>query len=179
LLDPERQAIRAGLRSPDAFTLRRSQILLQSADGRTPARIADSLGCSTQTVRNAIRAFQATGLDCLRPRSHRPASAHPELDGVACERLRALGPLALEPLDREFLDHARTVGIEREERSIRGRLVIPRVGGRDAEPRLAVVSRISRMGVLARCSLIDARAWPPMRISSGSGRSCASPRQAT
>jgi transposase len=90
LLDPERQAIRAGLRSPDAFTLRRAQILLQSANGRTPARIADSLGCATHTVRNVIRAFQADGLDCLRPRSHRPASARPELDGVACERLRAL-----------------------------------------------------------------------------------------
>jgi transposase len=90
LLDRERQAIRAGLRSPVAFTLRRAQILLQSADGRTPAQIADALGCATQTVRNVIRAFQATGSDCLRPRSHRPASARPVLDGVACERLRSL-----------------------------------------------------------------------------------------
>jgi transposase len=90
LLDSERPAIQAGLRSPDAFTLRRAQILLQSADGRPPAQIADSLGCASQTVRNAIRAFQAAGIDCLCPRSHRPASAHPELDGIACERLRAL-----------------------------------------------------------------------------------------
>lgn len=90
LFNSERQAIRAGLRSPVAFTLRRSQILLQSADGRSPAQIAGSLGCATQTARNAIRAFQATGTDCLYPRSHRPASARPELDGVACERLRAL-----------------------------------------------------------------------------------------
>jgi transposase len=90
LLDPERQAIRAGLRSPDAFTLRRSQILLASADGRAPAQIAQSLGCSTQTVRNAIGAFQTAGIDCLRPRSRRPVSVRSELDGVACERLRAL-----------------------------------------------------------------------------------------
>ena len=90
LLDSERQAIRGSLRSPDAFTLRRAQILLQSADGRPPAQIADSLGCATQTVRNAIRAFQTAGIDCLCQRSHRPASAHAELDGVACERLRAL-----------------------------------------------------------------------------------------
>jgi transposase len=90
LLDSERQAIRAGLRSPDAFTLRRAQILLQSADGRTPAQIAGSLGCATQTVRNAIRASPATGTDCLHQHSHRPAPARPELDGVACERLRAL-----------------------------------------------------------------------------------------
>jgi transposase len=90
LHDLERQAIRAGLRSPDAFTLRRAQILLASADGRAPAQIADNLGCATQTVRNAIRAFQAAGIDCLREGSHRPVSACPELDGVACERLRAL-----------------------------------------------------------------------------------------
>jgi transposase len=90
LLDSERQAIRAGLRSRDAFTLRRSQILTASAEGRLPSQIAESLGCATQTVRDAIRAFQAAGIDCLCQRSHRPASAHPELDGVACERLRAL-----------------------------------------------------------------------------------------
>jgi len=89
-IDSERRAIHAGLRSPNAFTLRRAQILLQSADGRPPAQIADSLGCATQTVRNAIRAFQAAGIDSLEQRSHRPASAHPELDGIACERLRAL-----------------------------------------------------------------------------------------
>jgi len=90
LLDSERQAIQAGLRSPDAFTLRRAQILLASAGGRSPARIADILGCATQTVRNAIRALQAAGIDCLNQRSHRPASAHAELDGITCERLRAL-----------------------------------------------------------------------------------------
>jgi transposase len=90
LSEPERQAIRAGLRSPDAFTLRRAQILKASAEGRRPAQIADSLGCSTQTVRNAIRAFQDAGLDCFREGSHRPVSARPELDDIACERLRAL-----------------------------------------------------------------------------------------
>ena len=90
LLDSERQAIQTGLRSPDAFILRRAQILLASADGRSPTQIADCLSCATQTVRNAIRAFQAAGIDCLKQRSHRPASAHSELDGIACERLRAL-----------------------------------------------------------------------------------------
>ncbi|MBV8607937.1 MAG: hypothetical protein JO034_10815, partial [Singulisphaera sp.] len=33
LSEPERQAIPAGLRSPDAFTLRRAQILKASAEG--------------------------------------------------------------------------------------------------------------------------------------------------
>lgn len=90
LTDEERAALRAGLRSPDAFTLRRCQILMASADGLRPSQIADRLGCASQSVRNAIRAFAAEGLGCLRQKSHRPVSARPELDDAACERLRAL-----------------------------------------------------------------------------------------
>ena len=90
LTDTERAALRAGLRSPDAFTLRRCQILLASADGHRPAQIAERFGCATQTVRNAIRALAATGADSLREGSHRPRSVRPELDDAACQRLRAL-----------------------------------------------------------------------------------------
>jgi transposase len=90
LTDEERAALRAGLRSQDAFTLRRCQVLLASADGLRPAQIADRFGCATQTVRNAIRAFAASGVDCLREGSHRPKSVRPELDDPTCERLRAL-----------------------------------------------------------------------------------------
>src|SRR4051812_25561671 len=90
LTDPERAALRAGLRSPDAFTLRRCQVLTASADGLRPARIAERFGCASQSVRNAIRAFHAEGTACLAAKSHRPKSARPELDDAACERLRAL-----------------------------------------------------------------------------------------
>jgi transposase len=90
LTDPERQALRDGLRSPDAFTLRRCQILLASADGLRPAQIAARLSCASQTVRNAIHAFHAAGIACLREGSHRPVSARPEIDDAGCERLRAL-----------------------------------------------------------------------------------------
>jgi transposase len=90
LTDPERAALHAGLRSPDAFTLRRCQILLASADGLRPARIAERLGCASQSVRNAIRAFAAEGIGCLVEKSHRPESVRPEIDRAACERLRAL-----------------------------------------------------------------------------------------
>jgi transposase len=88
--DEERAALRAGLRSPDAFTLRRCQVLLASADGLRPAVIAERFGCASQSVRNAIRAFAAEGADCLKPKSHRPKSVRSELDDAACERLRAL-----------------------------------------------------------------------------------------
>ena len=86
----EYQALRDALRSPSAFTLRRSQILLASAGGLKPSEIRDRLGCATQTVRNAIAAFEAEGLACLAPKSHRPKSARPALDAPAAERLRAL-----------------------------------------------------------------------------------------
>ena len=86
----EQQAIRAGLRSPSAFTLRRCQILTASAEGLKPSEIGTRLGCSSQTVRNALRAFAAEGTACLREKSHRPASARPEIDDLRCERLRAL-----------------------------------------------------------------------------------------
>src|SRR3954451_2432070 len=80
LTDPERAALRAGLRSPDAFTLRRCQILLASADGLRPAQIDARFGCASQSARNAIRAFAAEGLDCLNAKSHRPVSVRPEID---------------------------------------------------------------------------------------------------
>src|SRR6516225_1153164 len=50
----DRQHLEAGLHSPDAFTLRRSQILLASARGYRPSQIAPVLGCSIGSVRNAI-----------------------------------------------------------------------------------------------------------------------------
>jgi transposase len=90
LTDPERQALRDGLRSPEAFTLRRCQILLASAEGLRPSQIRARLGCATQTARDAIAAFVAEGLACLEPKSHRPRSARPALDAPAAERLRAL-----------------------------------------------------------------------------------------
>src|SRR5438034_9012297 len=60
----ERQQLQAGLRSADAFTLRRCQILLASAAGQSPALIARNLGCTPRSVRNAIHAFSSEGLAC-------------------------------------------------------------------------------------------------------------------
>src|SRR3954464_10405942 len=90
LTDDEGAALPAGLRPPVSFTLRRCQVLLASADGLRPGAIAERFGCASQSVRNAIRAFAAEGLGCLREKSHRPKSARPEIDAAGCERLRAL-----------------------------------------------------------------------------------------
>lgn len=90
LTDDERAAVRAGLRSKNAFTLRRCQILLASAAGKTPRRIARQVGCVDQTVRNVIRAFEREGLTCLEQKSSAPRSRGPELDEAKREKLRAL-----------------------------------------------------------------------------------------
>jgi transposase len=86
----EQQQLRAGLRSADAFTLRRCQILLASAAGHSPALIARHLGCTATAVRNAIHAFAAEGLACLKQKSSRPKNARPLLDSVFAEPLREL-----------------------------------------------------------------------------------------
>ena len=57
LSDAKRKSLEAGLRSPDAFTLRRCQILLTSADGQNAYQIARNLGCNPQTAPNAIHKF--------------------------------------------------------------------------------------------------------------------------
>src|SRR5438874_7491488 len=90
LSDCERAELRAGLRSPDAFTLRRCQVLLASDQGRWPSDIAAALGCSSQSVRNALRAFAAGGLACLRPQSKKPKTPHAAWPRQRDEDLRAL-----------------------------------------------------------------------------------------
>lgn len=90
LSEAERAALREGLRSPEAFTLRRCQILLQSDQGCRPSRIAASLRCSSQSVRNALRAFDAFGLACLRQKSKAPKTTHPAWPKQRDADLRAL-----------------------------------------------------------------------------------------
>jgi transposase len=70
--DAEVHALQEGLRSADAFVLRRCQILLASARGQRARQIATLLGCDDQTVRNAIHAFNAWGLAALRRGSSAP-----------------------------------------------------------------------------------------------------------
>lgn len=88
--DAERGALEAGLRSSRAFTLRRSQILLASACGDHTPAIAAALGCSEQTVRDAIHAFDRAGLAALTPGSKRPHTRHPAFDAAGADRLRDL-----------------------------------------------------------------------------------------
>jgi transposase len=88
--DVERKQLEAGLRSSDAFTVRRSQIVLASAGRETAPTIARFVGCDDQTVRNVIRAFNARGLEALKRGSRRPHNTHPAFDAEQAEALRAL-----------------------------------------------------------------------------------------
>jgi transposase len=87
LTSEECQQLEAGLHSPDAFTLRRCQILLASGRGQRPAQIARQLSCATQSVRNAIHAFHRRGLAAVHAQSRRPKRTRLVLDA---EPLRAL-----------------------------------------------------------------------------------------
>jgi transposase len=86
----EREALEAGLRSSDAFVLRRCQILLASARGERPPRIAENLRCGSQTVRNAIHGFNEKGLDALIAGSSRPRRLHTAFDADGAEVLREI-----------------------------------------------------------------------------------------
>ena len=91
LSDAERQALEAGLRSKDAFVLRRCQILLQSDRGQNAYQIARVLGCNPQTARNAIHEFNEGGLQrALQQGSRRPHTVHAAFDPERAERLRDL-----------------------------------------------------------------------------------------
>jgi transposase len=90
LSEKEREQLEAGLRSKDSFVLRRCQILLASARGLSPPKIAQSLGCGSQTARNAIHAFNERGLDALTPGSPRPRRVYAAFDEESAEALREM-----------------------------------------------------------------------------------------
>ena len=91
LTDAERETLEAGLRSPDAFTLRRCQILLASADGQNAYQIARNLGCNPQTARNAIHILNEEGLQqALRRGSHRPRTGQRSFAEEGAEALRQM-----------------------------------------------------------------------------------------
>jgi transposase len=88
--DDERKQLEAGLRSRDAFVLRRCQILLASARGQHGPAIAEALGCDDDTVRNVIRAFNERGVAALQAGSRRPHRIKVAFSPEQAERLREL-----------------------------------------------------------------------------------------
>ena len=60
MTEDEQEKLKKSLRSKNPFEIRRSQIVLASARKETARRIARTLGCDDQTVRNVIKKFNAT-----------------------------------------------------------------------------------------------------------------------
>lgn len=91
LTPEEYQTIKAGLRSSSAFTVRRCQILLMSADEQLkPGAIGQQLHCSDQCVRDGIRAFEAEGLACLQEKSRARHSQQATFDAGGREWLKSV-----------------------------------------------------------------------------------------
>jgi transposase len=86
----ERLDLQAGLRSREAFTLRRALILLASAEGQRPAAIAARVGCAVGTVHNALHAFEQEGVGCLAEKTRGPKDARPILDEAKADPLRGI-----------------------------------------------------------------------------------------
>jgi transposase len=90
ITETEREQLTGGLRSTDAFVLRRCQIVLASSRGEPAPQIARALGCDKQTVLNAIHAFTARGIDALTKGSTVPHTVHAAFTAETAARLREL-----------------------------------------------------------------------------------------
>ena len=88
LTESERKALEAGLRSRDAFVLRRCQILLLSSRCKMAREIAEDLGCDGETVRDVIKGFNAKGLGVLKRGSSRPKTIHAAFKERDAEKLK-------------------------------------------------------------------------------------------
>jgi transposase len=95
LTEEERGTLEKGLKSASAFTVRRCQILLTSADTGLKARqIGERLHCSDQCVRDAMHAFEGEGLACLEEKSHARHGDQRALDASGGKRLEELTKLS-------------------------------------------------------------------------------------
>ena len=91
LTDDERRHLEADRRTADACRVRRAQIVLASAQRLPPKPIAQLVGCSVQTVRNVIHAFNTQGVEGLAKPSTRPKTAAPGLEAAKGDRLQPIG----------------------------------------------------------------------------------------
>jgi transposase len=90
LTDEERGQLEADRRTADACRVRRAQIVLASAQQLSPKPIAQWVGCSVQTVRNVIHAFNTRGMVGLAKQSTRPKTVAPVLDAPHCDCLQQI-----------------------------------------------------------------------------------------
>jgi len=90
ITEEEREQLTVGLRSSDAFVLRRCQILLASDRGEYALAIGVALGCDDETVRRVIHAFNAKGIAVLQRGSSRPRGLQAAFGTEQADQLREL-----------------------------------------------------------------------------------------
>lgn len=90
LTEDERNQVQRGLRSSNAFVLRRCQTLLASDRGERAGAIAKQLGCHKQTVLTVIHSFNTDGLTVLEEGSSRPHRLRTTFSQEALEGLQDL-----------------------------------------------------------------------------------------
>lgn len=91
LTDEEREVLRQSLKSSSGFRVRRTQMLLMSAEEQLKVdEIGRRVGCQGQAVRQAIHAFHNEGLSCLQPKAKGNPRDRRALDDAAREQLREL-----------------------------------------------------------------------------------------
>jgi transposase len=90
LSETEKNQLEQGLQSSAAFTVRRCQILLSSAQHKTAQQIAEELHISDQCAREAIHAFEREGLACLQEKSHARHDDQRPFDQVGLARLQEI-----------------------------------------------------------------------------------------
>lgn len=89
--DEEREVLKRGLKSRSGFTVRRSQMILMSADEHLKVdEIGCRLGCTGQAVREAIHAFDQEGIASLERKSSTRPDDQRAFDDAAREVLREM-----------------------------------------------------------------------------------------
>ena len=87
----EGQVLRKELKSGNGVVVRRSQIILMSADEELKAReIAQRVGYSDETVRQVIQRFNQEGIQAIHPRSKARRDDQRAFKDAAREQLQAL-----------------------------------------------------------------------------------------
>jgi len=88
--EEEKAAIESGLKSKDAFVLRRSQMLLLSSEGLSTVEIAAKVGYHRESVRQIIKKFDKEGLAVLKQGSRKPLTQERAISSSDAEKIKEL-----------------------------------------------------------------------------------------
>jgi len=91
ITEEERETLREGLKSSNGVVVRRSQVILMSAEERLKAQaIAERVGYSDETVRQVIQRFDEEGITAIYPKSSARPDDQRAFKDAAREQLQTL-----------------------------------------------------------------------------------------